>query len=138
MDPNEKEDWILREDIFSGYTSCTSLLDEYYKGKSQRFDEAVSNGVHFGFLFFENVNVPRENIVNFRGDIEDKIMEQTVPYGIANSLGGATGFHFSYIDFIIYDYEAFINIAKEILTGYDFEEKGYSDFKRDIEPVVFN
>lgn len=65
-------------------------------------------------------------------------MEQTVPYGIANSLGGATGFHFSYIDFIIYDYEAFINIAKEILTGYDFEEKGYSDFKRDIEPVVFN
>ena len=100
MEPNENEGWRLREDIFSGYTSCTPLLDEYYKGKRQRSDEAVANGVRFGFLFFENINIPRENIVNFRGEIEDKIMEQTIPYGIANSLGGATGFHFSYIDFI--------------------------------------
>ncbi len=138
MEPTEKEGWTLREDIFSGYTSCTPLLNDFYNGESQRFDEAAENGVRFGFLFFENVNVPRENIVNFRGDIEDKIVAQTVPYGIANSLGGATGFHFSYIDFIIYDYDAFISIAKEILAGYDFDEVGYSDFKKENEPQIFD
>lgn len=138
MEPNENEGWTLREDIFSGYTSCTPLLNEYYNGESQRFNDAAENGIRFGFLFFENVNVPRENIVNFRGDIEDKIVEQTAPYGIANSLGGATGFHFSYIDFIIYDYEAFINIVKEVLAGYDFDEMGYSDFTKESEPIIFD
>jgi len=138
MEPTENENWTLREDIFSGYTSCTPLLNEYYNGENQHFNEAAENGVRFGFLFFENANVPRENIVNFRGDIEDKIVEQTVPYGIAHSLGGATGFHFSYIDFIIYDHEAFMIIVKEILAGYDFEEKGYADFCKENEPVIFN
>jgi len=138
MEPNEKEGWTLREDIFSGYTSCTPVLNEYYNGEAKRFDEAKDNGIQFGFLFFENVNVPRENIVNFRGDIEDKITAQTVPYGIANCLGGATGFHFSYIDFIIYDYEAFIDIAKEILQTHNFEEMGYSDFNKESEPEIFN
>lgn len=138
MEPNENEGWKLREDIFSGYTSCTPLLSDYYNGEGKRYNEAKNDGVIFGFVFFENVNVPRENIVNFRGDIEDKIVEQAATYGIAASLGGATGFHFSYIDFIIYDYDGFINIAKEVLAGYDFEESGYSDFTTEAEPVVFS
>lgn len=137
MEPNEKEGWKLREDIFSGYTSCTPILNEYYNGKSEHFDDAKENGVRFGFLFFENINVPRENIVNFRGNIEDKIMTEIASYGIANSLGGATGFHFSYIDFIIYDYEAFIKTVKNVFTGYNFEEAGYSDFSVKSEPIVF-
>jgi len=137
MEPNESDGWTLREDIFSGYTSCTPLLNEFYNGDSRRFEEAKAEGVIFGFVFFENVNIPRENIVNFRGDIEDRIVDMTTPYGIANSLGGATGFHFSYIDFIIYDFEAFRKIVKEVLAGYDFEEMGYSDFVTESEPVLF-
>ncbi|MDR2955554.1 MAG: hypothetical protein LBV43_10765 [Prevotella sp.] len=138
IEPNEKEGWTLREDVFSGYTSCSPLLNDYYKGESPRYKEAKENGVIFGFIFFENVDIPRENVVNFRGDIEDKIVAQTIPYGIANSLGGATGYHFSYIDFIIYDFNAFMNIAKEIMVGYDFEEMGYSDFTQEADTILFN
>lgn len=138
MEPKENENWTLREDIFSGYTSCTPILNDFYNGKNEHFDEAKENGVIFGFLFFENINVPREDIVNFRGDIEDKIVTETASYGIANSTGGATGFHFSYIDFIIYDYEAFITVAKRILSTYNFEEYGYADFSAGSEPVLFN
>ena len=137
MDPKENEGWTLREDVLSGYTSCTPILNEYYNKESHQFDEAKENGVVFGFLFFENSNIPRENIVNFRGDIEDKIADQTAPSGIANCLGGATGFHFSYIDFIIYDYDAFMVIAKDILSAYNFEEKGYSDFSTKADSIVF-
>lgn len=138
IDPNEKEGWKLREDIFSGYSSCTPILNEYYSGKSESFDEAKENGVRFGFLFFENVNVPRENVVTFRSGIEDKIISEIAPYGIANSIGGATGFHFSYMDFIIYDYDVFISVSKNILATYGFEELGYSDFFIGTDPVVFS
>ncbi|NDV77724.1 hypothetical protein [Dysgonomonas sp. 511] len=138
LEPSEEEDWTLREDIFSGYTSCIPLINDFYNGENRRVDEAKENGVHFGFLFFENINIPREDVVNFRGDIEDKIIDQAATYGIAESLGGATGFHFSYIDFIIYDFEAFVKVAKEVLASYNFEETGYSDFTRDAEPQIFN
>lgn len=138
MEPNQDEGWKLREDIFSGYTSCTPLLDDYYNGENKRFDEAKENGVIFGFLFFENINIPRENVVNFRGEIEDKIAATVIPCGIANSLGGATGFHFSYIDFIIYDYETFIPIVKEIVFKQKLEGAGFSNFTIGAEPVIFN
>lgn len=138
MEPGEEEGWTLREDIFSGYTSCTPLLNDFYGGKTDHFDEAKENGVIFGFVFFENINIPRDNVVNFRGEIEDKIIAEIVPYGIANTLGGATGFHFSYIDFIIYDYEVFISIVKKILSTYNFEEFGYSDFSGESKPILFN
>ena len=138
IEPKENSDWTLREDIFSGYTSCSSILNDFYGKKTARFNEAKQDGVIFGFAFFENINVPREDIINFRGEIEDKIVEETVPYGIANTIGGATGFHFSYIDFIIYDYPAFINIVKRILSTYNFEEFGYSDFSIESKPILFN
>lgn len=138
MEPNRNEGWKLREDIFSGYTSCTPLLNEYYSEENKIFSEARQNGVVFGFLFFENTGVSRDHVVNFRGEIEDNIVAQTFTSGIANSLGGATGFHFSYIDFIIFDYEAFLLIAKESLSAYKFEEAGYSDFTIDAEPIVFS
>lgn len=138
MEPVNKEGWTLRQDVMSGYTSCTPILNDFYNGLTICFEEARGNGVIFGFIFFDNTNIPRENIVNFRGEIEDKITEQTSPYRIANSLGGATGFRFSYIDFIIYDYEAFINIVKDVLGNYNFDEAGYSDFHIEAEPIIFS
>lgn len=137
MEPIENEEWTLREDIFSGYSSCTPILNEFYKGENPRFDEAKENGVIFGFLFFENTKISRDNVVTFRGEIEDKISTETAPYGIASSIGGATGFHFSYLDFIIYDFKAFIPIASKILSNYHFEEIGYSDFISGTQPVLF-
>lgn len=138
MEPNEGENWKLREDIYSGYTSCTPILNAYYNGESKYFDESKADGITFGFIFFENSNVPHENIVYFRGSIEDKITDKTTPYGIANSLGGATGLHFSYIDFIIYDFEAFMTEIRDVLSNYKFEEVGYSDFITGATPILFD
>lgn len=138
MEPSENKTCNLREDIFSGYTSCASLLDAYYNGDNQYFDEAKTDGVTFGFVFFENTNIPPENMTNFRNKIEDKIVNKVTPHGIANSLGGATGLHLSYIDFIIYDFDAFLKNTKEILSGYKFKEGGYSDFIADATPILFN
>lgn len=137
MNPSKKKGWGLREDILSGYTSCSAILNEYYNGEKFRFEEAKEDGVYFGFLFFENTSISDENIINFRGEIEDKILNQTVPYGIAHSVGGATGSHFSYIDFIIYDYKKFIPIAEQALAKYPFDEMGYSNFVKNEKLLTF-
>lgn len=138
MEPSEGKDWTLREDIYSGYTSCSQILNAYYEGENKYFDEAKNNGAIFGFVFFENTNIPRENIVNFRGKIEDKITDKTASLGIAESIGGATGLHFSYIDFIIFDFDAFINDTRDILSAYKFEEAGYSNFVAEATPILFS
>lgn len=137
MKPIENEDWKLREDIFSGYTSCTPILNAYYSDDKERVEEMKEDGIIFGFLFFENLNIAKDEVVNFRSGIEDKILDETMERGIANGLGGATGFHFSYMDFVIYDITAFLSIARNVLDKYDFEEAGFSEFIRGGQPIFF-
>ena len=138
MEPTEKEEWSLREDIYIGYTACIPLLNAFYRGESEMFEKFKADGVTFGFVFYENVNVPQKQMVPFRAEIEDKIVDIAIAQGVANSIGGATGSHFSYIDFIIFDIEAFIKIAKDILSEYNLEETGFCNFVPNDEPIWFN
>jgi len=137
LEPNENEGWQLGEDIYIGMTSCPLIINKFLQRDDSIFNSFKKDGVIFGYLFYENINVPQEKMISQRSEIEDRIREITEPQMIAFSIGSATGFHFSYIDFIIYDYEAFIKIAKEILLAYDFEEVGYSDFIFGKEPHWF-
>jgi len=134
----EEENWSLREDIYIGYTASTAILNSFYRKEDDLFNDFEQNGVILGYLFYENINVPQKEIVSVRAEIEDKILAITEPHGIANSMGGATGFHFSYIDFIIFDYDAFLKIAKEVLSVYKFEEIGFAYYVSGSEPIWFN
>lgn len=137
LEATEAEEWELREDIFIGMTSCTAIINAFLNKEEEMFNEYKEDGVTFGFLFYENVNVPSENMVHFRGEIEDKILEKAIPQGIADSIGGATGNYFSYMDFIIYDLDTFLKVAQDILSEYDMEETGFSNFVFGAEPVWF-
>jgi hypothetical protein len=137
LEPNEDEGWKLREDVYIGMTSCVPVINSFLNHNDELFDEFSDDGVVFGFLFYENINVPNEEMVPFRSEIEDKILDIVEPQGIADSIGGATGYHFSYIDFIIYDFDAFIKVAREVMSQYTMEEIGYSDFVYEAEPIVF-
>lgn len=135
LEPTEEDGWQLREDVYIGMTSCIPVINKFLQHDSSLSEEFEADGVVFGFLFYENINVPQERMVPQRSEIEDKIMAIAEPQGIAFSIGGATGFHFSYMDFIIYDYDAFMEIAKEVFASYDFEEVGFSKFIFGDEPV---
>lgn len=136
MEPSNNENLSLREDVFSGYSACIPILNAYYSEENDIFDEYSRDGIIFGFLFFENESIPSDSIVSFRGNIEDRIVSETSQYGIADSLGGATGFQYSYIDFIIYDSDAFLPIARKILKEYDLKKTGYADFKAGAKPIL--
>lgn len=138
LEPADKEDWKLREDIFIGTTSCVPVINSFMNGDDEFFERFEEDGLTYGYLFYENENVSQDQMVPFRSEIEDKIIDMASPQGIADSLGGATGFHFSYIDFIIYDMEAFLKIAKETLYGYNLEEAGFCSFKPECQPVLFD
>lgn len=137
MKPVQSGEWELRKDIVAGYTSTIPILNAYYSNENELFDSYYEDGLIFGFIYYDNTNVSRETTVAFRGGIEDKITEKTVDSGIANTIGGATGYKYSYIDFAVYDLEEFVSIAKNILSDYNFEEAGFAFFKADMQPVSF-
>jgi len=137
INPTEDVNWLLRQDVMVGQTSCMPVVRNYYNEENSFVEFHEKEGVHFGFLFMENSKFPEDSIVACRGEIEDKILEEVEEYSIASLIGGATGFHFSYSDFIIYDKPAFLEIVKNIVSKYNFEEAGYSDFILDSKPVLF-
>lgn len=137
LEPAENEDWVLRQDVFIGTTACVPLINAFMNHDNEFVGKFEEDGLFFGFLFYENGSIAQEEMVPFRTAIEDKIVELASSAGIANTLGGATGFHFSYIDFIIYDKESFLKIAEEVLAGYDLEETGFSTFKFGDQPILF-
>lgn len=139
MNPSEAKDWQLREDIYVGYTSCFSLLNAFYDKTDKFFNNFAQDGIIFGFVFFKNVNIPKNNLVDFRSDIEEKILQVATSEKTAEVIGGATGFYFSYMDFIIYDLEEFIETIKKVLAEYSYlGETGYSHFVFGSEPYFIS
>lgn len=137
MVPSKAKDWQLREDIYIAYSSCFPVLNAFYSKSTDLFSSFYIDGVVFGFLFYENINVPKDRMVPFRTEIEDQILSVAKAEKVADSIGGATGFYFSYMDFIIYDIDAFHVIAKEILDKYKFKEAGFSNFIFGDTPLFF-
>lgn len=135
MQPSEAKDWQLREDIFIGYTACIPVLNAFYNQTDELFKRFEQDGIIYGFLFYKSLNVPKDELVTFRAEIEDKILAITKKERIADTIGGATGFYFSYMDFIIYDKKAFMKIAKDVLAEYSYlGEIGFSNFVFGTEP----
>ncbi|PXV63831.1 hypothetical protein CLV62_11280 [Dysgonomonas alginatilytica] len=137
MVPSKAKDWQLREDIYIAYSSCFPVLNAFYNKSTELFGNFYADGIVFGFLFYENINVPKDRMVPFRTEIEDQILKQAKAERVAESIGGATGFYFSYMDFIIYDLDAFLAIAKDVLAKYKFKEAGFSNFIFGDTPMFF-
>ncbi len=137
MVPSKAKDWQLREDIYIAYSSCFPVLNAFYNKSTELFGNFYADGVVFGFLFYENINVPKDRMVPFRTEIEDQILKEAKAANVADSIGGATGFYFSYMDFIVYDIDAFLAIAKEVLVKYKFKDVGFSNFIFGDTPTFF-
>lgn len=135
--PSDAEDRGLRDDVLIGMTSCPQLIADYYEGESRLWDEAYSNGVVFGFVYYENSTVPRRELVTFRSMLEDEIAAKVKSENIADMLGGATGQKYSYIDCAAYDVDALIPIATNALAEHSMLHAGFGWFKRDGEVIDF-
>jgi len=130
MNPQQKNEFKFRDDVIAGFTSCIQILNQYYFDLSNSFDGAFENGAVYGFVFYENPVMPKNDVIALRTDIEQDILYKTSKSGCADVIGGAIGVYYSYIDFLIYDLPSFIKTVKEVFTEYPIATYGFSEFKR--------
>lgn len=129
----KNEDCGLREDVFIGNSCCMQVINEFYRDCTDIVDENEKDGAIFGFLYYNNDQVPQEEMVPFRGEIEDEL--QARGKDCCQILGGATGNAYSYIDCICYDLAKFLDIAGEVLNQKDLEEIAFHVFRKDCGGV---
>ena len=88
----------LRDDVFMGYTSLIPLLNEYYDGKSDIYNEAYELGINFCFLVLHH-----GGDVQFGVDSKTKIEDELETSTFCEGMGAATGTKHSYVDLICFD-----------------------------------
>ncbi len=135
MEPPEHQVY-LRDDIYFGNTSAAALpiLNSYYMGENELFDDAAKEGVIWGFLFFTSGDIDAEQRVNVRGAIEDELNKVLAERGLGECVGSASGYQYAYLDCICYDWAAFMDAAEEILEPYvqlyQISLTGFADFRQ--------
>ncbi len=135
MEPPEHQIY-LRDDIYFGNTSAAALpiLNSYYMGENELFDDAAQEGVIWGFLFFTSGDIDAEQRVNVRGAIEDELNKVLAERGLGECVGSASGYQYAYLDCICYDWAAFMDAAEEILEPYvqlyQISLTGFADFRQ--------
>lgn len=127
----------LREDVFIGSTSCFEIIRALGQDDIFPLKALEEDGVHMAYIYYDNSTVADENMVPQRAEIEDKLDETFERDGIAQLIGGATGSNNSYMDFIVYDLDAFIETAKEEMKNYSFKPQGIGFFQSKEQNIRF-
>lgn len=131
---NPKE---LRQDVFIGSTSCFEIIRELGQENIYPLAALEADGVYMGYVFYDNSTVPDDQMVPQRADIEDTLYEILERQGIAEGIGGATGSINSYMDFIIYDLDAFVEITRQEMAKYNLMPQGISFFESKEQTIQF-
>lgn len=122
----------FRYDVMLGSSSIQPLVVEYYNGMADIFDSFNRFGAQAMFLSFPFKNrndKEASKAMNFRFDLEDRLKDELLaPDGGGLLLGGAVGSGTCYIDFLVFDKQAFIDKLVVLLKDYDEYEFYLSDF----------
>lgn len=138
LTPKTSNDWKLREDISAGYTSGIMPIHSFQMLEDKCFKTYERNGVTFAFLFYENSNLTEDQLAKLHTTISTEVSKRSGLQNVANCIGAAVGHHFSYIDFIIYDFQLFSTAIKDIINKYKFEEVGLNFFHSEAEPILLS
>ncbi len=136
MEPQEEQVY-LRDDIYFGNVSAAALpiLQEYYVGANDLFDDAAQEGVIWGFLFFTITDIDAEQRVNVRAAIEDALNQALIEHGVGECVGSASGYQYAYLDCICYDWAGFMDVAERVLEShvqlYQLSLTGFADFRKE-------
>jgi hypothetical protein len=104
-----------RADIFTGCTRYFDLSADFVKERGKMKHPFPEAGVDFVFVSFASSILPKGNEVTYRGEIEDAMVAELERHSSGAGLGGATGRVRTYIDLMIYDGEASMQLLKNTL-----------------------
>ena len=138
MKPNEDPDADWRLDVMAGSTCCVPLINGYLNADNDFMDDLHADGAVAGFFCYPLDTLREEEGTQKIFDFRDKLEEVfTTDEGseVLTLTGGATGLYCGYVDFIAWDIQEALNMAKEFFEGTDIPWAIFHTFRREAGSV---
>ena len=123
------EETSFRKDIFIGTTNSMSLTSDILSGETDIYPikQLSEDGISLMYLYFSNEKM--ENPLETRNEVEDKLVPLIVDTKIAVLMGTAMGNYHAYLDYMVFDRDAFVEIVSSLLQDIDSDEKGIESIR---------
>lgn len=123
----EPEQRFARDDILVGTTCAWDLIGDYAEAEGELEDPLAGFGADYVYVQFPKTFLPVGREVDTRGEIEDALEEALAPRSGLH-LGGALGLDFAYIDLLIFDGSASLEIIRQVLQKHRLPKGTLIDF----------
>lgn len=138
MEPKQDPDADWRLDVMVGSTCCVPLINGYLNADNDFMDDLHADGAVAGFFCYPLDTLREEEGTQKIFDFRDKLEEVfTTDEGseVLTLTGGATGLYCGYVDFIAWDIQEALNMAKEFFEGTDIPWAIFHTFRREAGSV---
>ena len=138
MEPNKDPDADWRLDVMVGSTNCVPLINGYLDADNDFMDALHADGAVAGFFCYPLDTLREEEgtdkIFDFRDKLEEVFTTGDGPE-VLTLTGGATGLFCGYVDFIAWDIEAALQMAKEFFEDSEIPWASFHTFRREAGTV---
>ena len=138
MEPNKDADADWRLDVMVGSTCCPALINGYLNADNDFMDDLHADGAVAGFFCYPLDTLREEEgtdkIFDFREKLEEVFAAGDGPE-VLTLTGGATGLFCGYVDFIAWDFQAALQMAKAFFEDSDVPWASFHTFRREADTV---
>ena len=138
MEPNKDPDADWRLDVMVGSTNCVPLINGYLDADNDFMDALHADGAVAGFFCYPLDTLREEEgtdkIFDFRDKLEEVFTTGNGPE-ILTLTGGATGLFCGYVDFIAWDIQTALQMAKKFFEDSDIPWASFHTFRREAGTV---
>ena len=138
MEPNKDPDSDWRLDVMVGSTCCPALINGYLNADNDFMDDLHADGAVAGFFCYPLDTLREEEgtdkIFDFRDKLEEVLTTGDGPE-VLTLTGGATGLFCGYVDFIAWDLQAALQMAKAFFADSDVPWASFHTFRREAGTV---
>ena len=135
--PKQDPDADWRLDVMAGSTCCVPLINGYLNADNDFMDDLHADGAVAGFFCYPWILREEEGsqkIFDFRDKLEE-VLTGGDGSEVLTLTGGATGLYCGYVDFIAWDIQEALNMAKEFFEGTDIPWAIFHTFRREAGSV---
>ena len=138
MKPNEDPNADWRLDVMAGSTCCVPLINGYLNADNDFMDDLHADGAVAGFFCYPLDTLREEEgsekIFDFRDKLEELFTTGDGPE-VLTLTGGATGLFCGYVDFIAWDIQTALQMAKKFFEDSDIPWATFHTFRREAGTV---
>ena len=138
MEPNKDPEADWRLDVIAGSTNCVPLINGYLNADNDFMDDLHADGAVAGFFCYPLDTLREEEgsekIFDFRDKLEEVFTTGDGPE-VLTLTGGATGLFCGYVDFIAWDIQTALQMAKKFFEDSDIPWASFHTFRREAGTV---